>query len=81
MPWITILVAGLADASRPYGIAMIVLAFIGLIATIMLLAAEPAPGTGALSPSAACCPGELVQSSGKRACDLGHARRATSRSE
>jgi MFS family permease len=45
----TILVAGLADASRSYGIAMIVLAFIGLIglaATFMLPAAEPSPGTG-----------------------------------
>jgi MFS family permease len=45
----TILVAGLADASRSYGIAMIVLALFGLIglgATILLPAAEPAPGTG-----------------------------------
>jgi MFS family permease len=44
----TILVAGLADPSRSYGIAMLVLAFIGLIglaATFMLPAAEPAPGT------------------------------------
>ena len=48
----TILVAGLADASRSYGIAMVVLAvigLIGLIATVMLPAAEPAPGTGAVS--------------------------------
>jgi MFS family permease len=45
----TILVAGLADPKRSYGIAMIVLAFTGLIglgATIMLPAAEPAPETG-----------------------------------
>jgi MFS family permease len=51
----TILVAGLADPSRSYGIAMIVLAFIGLIglgATIMLPAAEPAPGTGVPAPAA-----------------------------
>jgi MFS family permease len=50
----TILVAGLADPSRSYGIAMIVLAFIGLIglgATIMLPAAEPAPGTGVPAPA------------------------------
>ena len=46
----TILVAGLADPSRSYGIAMIVLAFLGLIglgATLMLPAAEPAPEAGA----------------------------------
>jgi MFS family permease len=51
----TILVAGLADPSRSYGIAMVVLAFIGLIglvATIMLPAGPspasdaPGPGTG-----------------------------------
>ncbi len=45
----TILVAGLADPNRSYGIAMIVLAFlglIGLVATIRLPAAEPSPGTG-----------------------------------
>jgi MFS family permease len=51
----TILVAGLADPSRSYGIAMIVLAVIGLIglgATIMLPAAEPAPGTGVPAPAA-----------------------------
>ena len=44
----TILVAGLADPKRSYGIAMIVLAFLGLIglgATILLPAAEPSPGT------------------------------------
>jgi MFS family permease len=43
----TILVTGLADPSRSYGIAMIVLALLGLIglgATILLPAAEPAPG-------------------------------------
>jgi MFS family permease len=48
----TILVAGLADPKRSYGIAMIVLAFIGLIglgATILLPAAEPSPKTGAPS--------------------------------
>ena len=42
----TILVAGLADASRSYAIAMVVLAFIGLIglaATFLLPIAEPAP--------------------------------------
>jgi MFS family permease len=50
----TILVAGLADPSRSYGIAMIVLALIGLIglgATIMLPAAEPAPGAGIPAPA------------------------------
>jgi hypothetical protein len=39
------LVSGLADATRSYGIAMIVLAFIGLIglgATFLLPTAEPA---------------------------------------
>jgi MFS family permease len=49
----TILVAGLADPQRSYGIAMIVLAFIGLIglgATIRLPASEPAPGTGVPGP-------------------------------
>ena len=51
----TILVAGLADPSRSYGIAMIVLAFIGLIglgATILLPAPEPAPETGAPASAA-----------------------------
>jgi len=51
----TILVAGLADPSRSYGIAMIVLAFIGLIglgATMLLPAAEPAPGSDIPSPGA-----------------------------
>src|SRR5215831_291084 len=54
----TILVAGLADPKRSYGIAMVVVAFfglIGLVATMMLPAeeaspgpaGEPSPGTGA----------------------------------
>jgi MFS family permease len=46
----TILVAGLADPNRSYGIAMIVLAFLGLIglaATFLLPAAEPEPVPGA----------------------------------
>jgi MFS family permease len=44
----TILVAGLADPKRAYGAAMIVVAFIALIglgATVLLPATEPAPGT------------------------------------
>jgi MFS family permease len=56
----TILVAGLADANRSYGIAMLVLAFIGLIglaAAIMLPSAEPAPGTGVPAPAAEHTPG------------------------
>jgi len=51
----TILVAGLADPKRSYGIAMVVLAFvalIGLAAAVLLPAAEPAPGTEAPSPKA-----------------------------
>jgi len=51
----TILVAGLADANRSYGIAMVVLAVIGLIglgATILLPAAEPAPGADVPAPAA-----------------------------
>jgi MFS family permease len=51
----TILVAGLADPKRAYGVAMIVLAFIGLIglgATVMLPRSEPVPGIGAPSPAA-----------------------------
>ena len=51
----TILVAGLADPTRSYGIAMIVLAFIGLIglgATVMLPRGEPAPGTDAAGSAA-----------------------------
>jgi MFS family permease len=51
----TILVAGLADPSRSYGIAMIVLAFLGLVglgAAVLLPAAEPSPETGAREPSA-----------------------------
>jgi MFS family permease len=51
----TILVAGLADPKRAYGIAMVVLAFvavIGLAAAVLLPAAEPAPGADAPSPQA-----------------------------
>jgi MFS family permease len=46
----TILVAGLADPKRSYGIAMVVLAFvalIGLAAAVLLPATEPAPGADA----------------------------------
>jgi MFS family permease len=42
----TILVAGLTDATRSYGVAMVVLAFIGLIglgATLLLPRADPVP--------------------------------------
>ena len=56
----TILVAGLADASRSYGIAMLVLAVIGLIglaATFMLPASEPAPGTDVPVTAAERTPG------------------------
>jgi MFS family permease len=52
----TILVAGLADPQRSYGIAMIVLAFIGLIglgATIRLPAGEPATGVPGPQPETA----------------------------
>jgi MFS family permease len=51
----TILVAGLADPSRSYGIAMIVLALLGLIglgATMLLPATEPAPEVGVPAPAA-----------------------------
>jgi len=51
----TILVAGLADPKRSYGIAMVVLAFIGLIglgATTLLPRGEPAPGADAASSPA-----------------------------
>jgi MFS family permease len=51
----TILVAGLADANRSYGIAMVVLAFLGLIglgATIFLPAAQAAPGADVPAPAA-----------------------------
>jgi MFS family permease len=51
----TILVAGLADPQRSYGIAMIVLAFLGLIglaATVLLPAAEPAAASDTSSPGA-----------------------------
>ena len=56
----TILVAGLADASRSYGIAMVVLALMGLIglaATFMLPAAEPTPGTHVPATAAEHTPG------------------------
>ena len=56
----TILVAGLADANRSYGIAMIVLGVIGLIglaATFLLPAAEPAPGTGVPATAVEHTPG------------------------
>jgi MFS family permease len=49
----TILVAGLADPKRSYGVAMIVLAVIGLIglgAAIRLPAAEPASGASVRAP-------------------------------
>src|SRR5690348_2063418 len=49
----TILVAGLADPNRAYGVAMVVLAFMGLIglgASVLLPATEPAPGAGTPSP-------------------------------
>src|SRR5438552_16566050 len=51
----TIPAAGLAEANRSYGIAMVVLAFIGLLglgATVMLPKVQPSPETDALSPSA-----------------------------
>ena len=51
----TILVAGLADPKRSYGIAMVVLAFIGLIglgATVMLPGGEPSPGADAAGSAA-----------------------------
>jgi MFS family permease len=51
----TILVAGLTDPKRAYGVAMIVLAVIGLIglgATILLPSSEPAPGADARAPAA-----------------------------
>jgi len=51
----TILVAGLADPKLAYGVAMIVLAFIGLIglgAAVLLPATEPTPGTDAPRPAA-----------------------------
>jgi MFS family permease len=56
----TILVAGLADPNRAYGIAMIALAFIGLIglaATLKLPSAEPSSGTSAPAPSRSGPPG------------------------
>ena len=51
----TILVAGLADPKRSYGIAMVVLAFvalIGLAAAVLLPATEPEPGADAPSTEA-----------------------------
>jgi MFS family permease len=51
----TILVAGLTDPKRSYGLAMLVLAVIGLIglgATIRLPSSEPAPGADAPAASA-----------------------------
>jgi MFS family permease len=51
----TILVAGLTDPKRSYGLAMVVLAVIGLIglgATIRLPSSEPAPGADAPAASA-----------------------------
>ena len=50
----TILVAGLADPKRSYAVAMIVLAFIGLlglVATVLLPRTEPAPGISAPTPA------------------------------
>jgi hypothetical protein len=49
------LVAGLADPTRSYGIAMIALALFGLIglgATMLLPAAEPEPGAHVPAPAA-----------------------------
>jgi MFS family permease len=51
----TILVAGLADPTRSYGIAMVVVAFfglIGLVATMLLPRGEPSPGADAASSAA-----------------------------
>src|SRR6516162_1956264 len=51
----TILVAGLADPKRSYGIAMVVVAFFGLVglaATMLLPKAEPSPGVDAASSAA-----------------------------
>jgi MFS family permease len=51
----TILVAGLADPQRSYGIAMVVLAVIGLLglgATVLLPKGEPQPVTDAPAPKA-----------------------------
>jgi MFS family permease len=50
----TILVAGLADPKRAYGVAMIVLAFIALIglgASLRLPAADPVPEASSRSPA------------------------------
>src|SRR6516162_10065491 len=51
----TILVAGLADPKRSYGIAMVVVGFfglIGLVATMLLPKGEPSPGVDAASSAA-----------------------------
>ena len=51
----TILVAGLADPQRSYGIAMVVLAFVGLLglgAAVLLPKGEPRPVTDAQRPRA-----------------------------
>jgi hypothetical protein len=51
----TILVAGLGAAQRSYGIAMVVLAVIGLLglgATVLLPKGEPQPVTDAPGPKA-----------------------------
>src|SRR5947207_4190104 len=51
----TILVAGLSDPQRSYGIAMVVLAFIGLLglgATVLLPKREPSPETDTLGTTA-----------------------------
>jgi MFS family permease len=56
----TILVAGLADPTRSYGIAMIVLAVIGLIglaATFLLPSAEPTAGADVPAPATEHTPG------------------------
>ena len=56
----TILVAGLADPTRSYGIAMLVLAVIGLIglaATFLLPSAEPSAGADVPAPAAERTPG------------------------
>jgi MFS family permease len=56
----TILVAGLADPTRSYGIAMLVLAVIGLIglaATFLLPSAEPTAGADVPAPATEHTPG------------------------
>src|SRR5215469_361891 len=59
----TILVAGLADPKRSYAVAMIVLGVMGLIglaATILLPATEPAPGTDVPVTAAEHAPGRAA---------------------